>query len=334
MAREHRWVTDSTAPSRAPSIGLVLGAGGVAGFAYGVGTLAALGAGTGWDPRSADLIVGTSAGASLGSLLRAGMSASDQYAQSQGGPLSEAGQALLAGAPTTRWDEGELAARSRRRVAPLMATRSLLRWPPRPGLSLAGYRRPGDRSSRPLGDRYRYLLGSWPERHLWICAVRTADGHRVVFGRDDLPEVDVGTAVEASAAVPGSIAPVRIGDATYVDGATWSATNADLAAALGFDALVVVAPLSAARGALRPRSASVPRAYHHAMLGRELAPARAMGTRLVVAEPRAADLDAFGDQRAVDGSRPEIAAQAFATMRARLERDEELARALTEPVPA
>jgi NTE family protein len=334
MAREHRWVTDTNAPTRAPSIGLVLGAGGVPGFAYAVGSLAALEAGTGWDPRTADLIVGTSAGASVGSLLRAGVSAADQYAQSQGGPLSEAGQALLAGVPTTRWDEGELVARTGPRVAPLMATRSLLRWPPRPGLSLAGYRRPGDRSSKPLGDRYRFLLPRWPTQHLWICAVRTADGRRVVFGRDDLPDVDVGTAVEASAAVPGSIAPVAVGDATYVDGAAWSVTNADLAASLGFDVVVVVAPLSASRSALRRRGASVQRAYHRAILARELAAAEVMDTTLLVVEPTSADLSAFAAGPGVEGGRPEIAAQAFATMRTRLEREPELGRALTQLVPA
>ena len=159
-------------------------------------------------------------------------------------------------------------------------------------------------------------------------------GRRVVFGRDDLPDVDVGTAVEASAAVPGSIAPVRIGDASYVDGATWSVTNADLAASLGFDTLVVVAPRSATSSALRRRGTSVQRAYHRAILARELAPARATATRLVVVEPTTADLAAFGAGPAAEGSRPEIAAQAFATMRALVERDGDVARALTEAVLA
>ena len=54
-------------------VGLVLGAGGVQGGAWLTGALAALAEETGWDPASADYIVGTSAGSMLGSLLAAGL---------------------------------------------------------------------------------------------------------------------------------------------------------------------------------------------------------------------------------------------------------------------
>jgi len=58
-------------------IGLVLGGGGVVGAAYHAGALTALEYDLGWDPRSADVIVGTSAGSVVGSLLRLGVAASD-----------------------------------------------------------------------------------------------------------------------------------------------------------------------------------------------------------------------------------------------------------------
>jgi hypothetical protein len=45
-----------------PRVGLVLGAGGVLGGAWLVGALHAIVSETGWDPGSADYIVGTSAG--------------------------------------------------------------------------------------------------------------------------------------------------------------------------------------------------------------------------------------------------------------------------------
>ena len=54
-------------------VGLVLGAGGVQGGAWLTGALVALAEETGWDPASADYIVGTSAGSMLGSLLAAGL---------------------------------------------------------------------------------------------------------------------------------------------------------------------------------------------------------------------------------------------------------------------
>src|SRR5437870_8988250 len=54
-------------------VGLVLGAGGVMGGAWLTGGLHALATETGWDPASADYVVGTSAGAMMGGLLAAGV---------------------------------------------------------------------------------------------------------------------------------------------------------------------------------------------------------------------------------------------------------------------
>src|SRR3954469_16593374 len=53
-------------------VGLVLGAGGVTGGAWLTGVLQALVEETGWDPGSADVVVGTSAGAMIGTLVAAG----------------------------------------------------------------------------------------------------------------------------------------------------------------------------------------------------------------------------------------------------------------------
>src|ERR687893_2144848 len=54
-------------------VGLVLGAGGVMGGAWLTGGLDALAKETGWDPATADNIVGTSAGSMIGSLCAAGV---------------------------------------------------------------------------------------------------------------------------------------------------------------------------------------------------------------------------------------------------------------------
>src|SRR5918998_2983724 len=54
-------------------VGLVLGAGGVMGGAWLTGGLYALARETGWDPQTADNIIGTSAGSMIGSLLAAGV---------------------------------------------------------------------------------------------------------------------------------------------------------------------------------------------------------------------------------------------------------------------
>lgn len=78
------------------SVGLVLGAGGIVGQAYHAGVLSALESELGWDPRSADVIVGSSAGSITGTLLRLGVLASDLVALATGTPLSLEGQSLMA----------------------------------------------------------------------------------------------------------------------------------------------------------------------------------------------------------------------------------------------
>ena len=73
----------------------MLGAGGIAGGAFHSGVLAALHESTGWDPRDAAVIVGTSAGSVTAAALRAGLSAADGLARAQGRSMSPEGQHLL-----------------------------------------------------------------------------------------------------------------------------------------------------------------------------------------------------------------------------------------------
>ncbi|HZO16597.1 MAG TPA: hypothetical protein VFB62_25150, partial [Polyangiaceae bacterium] len=65
----------------AARIGLVLGAGGPVGHAFHAGVVRALHESISWDARDAAVVVGTSAGAQVGALLRAGMSADDVAAR-------------------------------------------------------------------------------------------------------------------------------------------------------------------------------------------------------------------------------------------------------------
>src|SRR3954463_9727131 len=65
-------------------IGLVLGAGGVMGGAWLTGGLHALATETGWDPATADYIVGTSAGSMMSALLAGGVPPWFMVAHSEG----------------------------------------------------------------------------------------------------------------------------------------------------------------------------------------------------------------------------------------------------------
>ena len=65
-------------------VGLVLGAGGVLGGAWLTGALDAIADETGWDPGSAEYVVGTSAGSMIGALLAAGVPPWFMVAHSRG----------------------------------------------------------------------------------------------------------------------------------------------------------------------------------------------------------------------------------------------------------
>ncbi len=144
------------------------------------------------------------------------------------------------------------------------------------------------------------LPQGWPYKPLWIVAVRTNDGKRIVFGRDDVTGT-VGEACQASSAIPGRYHPVTIGARTYIDGAVHSSTNADLVAMLGFDLVIVSSVMTAAPGAsgwLRDST----RAWFSTRLQAEISSIRSGGTAVVVIEPDEKTLRGFATTP-VDGAR-------------------------------
>lgn len=250
-------------------VALVLGAGGSVGHAFHVGVLSTLADELGWDARSADVIVGTSAGSVVGAGLRAGLDPLDMRSRALGRPLSAAGRRIVrtgeeaiarvmaddaaddVDATDPDADDepivaerpfdsvADLATRVRqmRMASPERVLRALREpWRVTPGSLFSAMVPPGRRPTEYLGAPYDALFGSdWPAAPLWIVAVRLDVGNRVVFGRDDgtgSTSATVGEAVQASCAVPGYFAPVTIGGERYVDGGVHSTTNADLAANL------------------------------------------------------------------------------------------------------
>ncbi len=305
-----------------PTVGLVLGAGGIVGGAYHAGALAAL-AEAGWDARDADVVVGTSAGSLIAASLRAGLSPEDQFARATDRALTAEGERLLSGlAPIT----DAIPARGPLRrlpvpAAPALAATALLPpWNSRPLVALAGLLPAGSVPTAILGERVRALIGEgWPDRTLWVCSVRLRDGARVVFGRDEVPTPDVGLAVEASSAIPGFLAPVAVGDDCYVDGGAHSPTNADLVADLGLDIVVVVSTMSAPWTALRPVPSIGSRALASWVLDREVRAIRASGTEVLMLQPTADDLRVMGPSAMDARRRVAVAEQARSTTAQRLE---------------
>src|SRR5687768_4620587 len=194
-------------------IGLVLGAGGTVGQAYQAGVLAALEHDLGWDPRTADLIVGTSAGSVTGSLLRFGVPAADLAAWAVRAPLSvesrEIQQLLGADPPEFPPFTMRHLLRGWRLPSPALAARLARKpWAFRPGAAARTLMPTGrvdivEHAAR-LGEA---AADSWPDG-LYLCAAQRRDGRRVVFGRTGSPRASLPEAVAASCAIPGYFAPV------------------------------------------------------------------------------------------------------------------------------
>jgi NTE family protein len=281
-------------------VGLVLGGGGVVGQAYHSAVLAVLEHDHGFDARTAEVVVGTSAGAITGTLLRLGVSAEDLAAWTVKAPLSGEGDVMRSIAATPVPDLAPFRPLSvLRRPLGLpgrhMVQRALTRpWQFRPLAAGMALLAPGRHDIVEQLAALRELeQPTWPEPDLWICAVRRRDGRRVVFGRPGTPEVPIHLAVAASCAVPGYFAPVQIHGHGYVDGGVHSPTNAAILRNSGVDLVIVVSPMSGPAG-WWPDFYSAARRHSTRLLGREVRALEAEGIRTVVFAPGEAEQRVMG----------------------------------------
>jgi NTE family protein len=307
---------------KAPSVGLVLGAGGVVGQAYQAGVLSALQRETGWDPRHASIVVGTSAGSVTGAALRVGVPATDLAASLYGVPPSRRGGAILRRILPA--DNGPL---------PTPSVRSMLRpWNlPSPALLARTLRRPlafrADvalstlipRGQLDISERARGLddliADRWPDG-LRICAVRRSDGARVVFGRRGAPPARLAPAVLASCAIPGYFQPVDIDGIEYIDGGVHSVTNADVLRTEGLDLVVIVSSMSAAHGSANGADGWLRRTVHRRM-EREVARLQMAGTAVISLEPGADARRVMGLRAMAEDRSPRVIEAAYEETRQR-----------------
>ena len=205
---------------------LVLGGGGIAGIAWELGLLSGLAA-AGVDVRDADLVVGTSAGSIVGTLVRTGADLEEAYA-AQLGPVPATERAVdFDGAGFFAAMAGALAGVGSRQEARARIG----------ALALRAQTMPESERRAVIGGR----IGSpeWPAARLVVTAIDTADGEFLAIDGDT--GIGLLDAVAASCAVPGVYPPITIGDRRFMDGGLRSPTNADLAA--GHDRVLVVAPM-------------------------------------------------------------------------------------------
>lgn len=310
-----------------PRVGLVLGAGGITGHAFHAGVLRALHEVTAWDPRRAEVIVGTSAGSVVGASLRAGLAPVDLHARICDQALTPEGESLIAHLPD-RGDEGFPVVDRRFRPVPaapsLLARLGLRPWRARPGLFLAALLPEGRFDSQSIADDVDALLANDPSPGLWTTTVRLRDGRRVTFGRpgESTPRRWTrGQAVAASCAIPGFFAPVAIGGTRFVDGGSHSPTNADLLVAEDLDLALISSPMSSVRGTgFRTLDAPV-RVGHRLRLAVEVAALRRRGTPVVVFQPTGDDLSVMGTNAMDPSRRRRVAERAYRSALERCERE-------------
>jgi NTE family protein len=314
--------------------GLVLGAGGILGGAWMAGALHALASHTGWYPRLADNIVGTSAGSVLAVLGGAGVppwllipeSATNIYH----GLVDARGNLEL------NRDLWERIIRRRRLGLPRLVPGSL-------SLAMAGLRQgrstflktlsglapTGFMSTDSIKDTVRWVAptGDWvPHPNTWIVACDYQTGERIVFGREGSPKVSVAQAVAASCAIPGYYCPEVIGGRTYVDGGLHSMSNLDLLAGERLDLAIVLSPFSS-RAAFHGwdplnRLTDRTRRAIARQLDAEIALLEAEGTEVAVLEPTADDLVAIGGNVMDERRRARVMRTATRTTLEQLKRPE------------
>ncbi len=306
-----------TTPDAGPRRAIVLGGGGVLGFAWMLGALTALESVGGFDARDAKLVVGTSAGSVGAAMLGCGLPVGAIARHHQGSPAPED--------PQVRYD---YTAATGEALPPRPGWR-----PASPGLALDGLRHPkrisplvalsgllptGRASLEPV---YELVAGvaaeagladSWPGApRPWIVAVDYRSGRRIVFGREDFgrPKRDdqpprtvrrarLADAVRASCSIPGWYPPTVIDGVPYIDGGAVSSTSVDVLGSAPIDEAYVFAPMASVEPD-HPRTAvaRMERRIRQAITKRllaECAALRARGVRVCLVTPNAADLATMG----------------------------------------
>jgi NTE family protein len=288
-------------------VGLVLGGGGAAGNAWEIGVIAGL-AEAGIDmTEAADLVVGTSAGATAAAQVRSGIPPADLFASALSPPVQPVGKnrkrppSLPMATVFERMRAISAAATSAVDLQRAMGTFGL----------------ESDSILGPAAEQRRAVVAArlphseWPESPMIIVAVNAHTGELAAFDRDS--GVDLVDAVTASTALPGLVPTVRINGTHYIDGGVRSPDNADLAS--GFANVVVLSPLGG-RGQTPPEAGQFEGLRRPPGWGTDLASQvealRKQGSHVEVITPDAASRAAMGTNQMDPATRASAARAGFA----------------------
>lgn len=275
--------------------GLAIGCGGTVGAAWIVAALAAARDVLDWDPREADVLIGTSAGAEAVTMLGSGVSVDELVAMQRGAStdpiLREHGRTepgRFPPLPRPRLGSPRLLLRRHEPGQALLSAGSGL-------LPIGG----GDASwLQRLAEKLNPGRSWVPHPATRLVAMDYETGQRVAFGSPDAPEATIGEALRASWAIPGWFPPVTIAGRRFVDGGAGSTASVDLLAGDKLDEVLVLAPMASAGripatgvGHLLERQM---RNRMSAELDAEIVRLRASGTKVLFVGATADDLAVMG----------------------------------------
>ncbi len=220
----------------AHNVALVLGGGGAAGNAWEIGVIAGL-AEAGLDmTEAADLVVGTSAGATAAAQVRSGITAAELLASVLSPPARPAGPSRERPPSLPMATVFE---RMRAIGAAAASAADLQRAMGAFGLESDSTLGPAAAGQRRAIVAARLPRPEWPDRPMIVVAVDAHTGELAAFDRDS--GVELADAVTASTALPGLVPTHSINGTRYIDGGVRSTENADLAS--GYANVVVLSPL-------------------------------------------------------------------------------------------
>jgi NTE family protein len=278
---------------------LVLHGGGSAGNAWEIGVIAGL-LDAGLDVTTADLIVGTSAGATAAAQITSASPAGLLADILHAAPQQRTARAASDGARAAIAPVIDHLERTNRIIAASSDPADMRR---RMGAAALELDAASDGSAH---TRWRATVAarlpsqSWPEQRILITVVDARTGEPVVFDRRS--GVDL---VDAIAASTSSGSPYRFGDGRYIDGGYRRNENADLAA--GYERVLVLSPFGG-------------RSRHPLEWGMQLAAQvdelRAGGSRVETIFPDSDSRTAFGDNMMDPSTRPPAARAGYEQGRA------------------
>jgi NTE family protein len=294
------------------SVGVVLGSGGLVGPTFHLAALQHLRAAGRLDPDNLDVIVGTSGGSIVASLLASGVPFDRLLTAFHVAPdddlddrddLDAAIERLLS-LPNLGWGH------MRR---PRIRRRNIKGFRERLALRTSFLFDEGSIDAHHYAEPFSRLISSrWPE-NLRVCAIDLTTGVRAIFG--PWSNVDLVEACAASCAVPGLFQPVRINGVPYSDGGFYSPTNADVLIGdalqtAHLDEVFVLSPMSSAVRSM-PVTAEHPiRVALHAAVAFESKALRRNGSTVTVIEPDRAVRRAIGSTYLDRNRLPAVAAAA------------------------